>query len=365
LPLQETELQALGDAFAYAAAQGFTAVEFSLSEGSYREALLTVTRHTRLVAPSGRATVVGRIRNSGPFLLELQNIRVANSRGTGIDVNNSCATTVLTNVEVQRTAGTGIRQRGGKFTANNLLVAFASEPFVPGSGDRHTGRGLHLSGGVSACMAGIRFDRNDSGAILADGPDTRAYVSRMRSSYDNVSSIALSELIESSEIPEGIGTIEVRDQALLLGDFVSVEAAEAYGLLVTKGAQAHLRYSLINRTRHARRFGAPQKGGFNITAKDAALELSSVQSSRSFVGILLSGAASSPVTATAISVVANDIGTALFADTALEASCALTCINGEYRRNSRAIDGNVIPFPDPVGCPVCISVPLVPEWCAE
>ena len=352
-------------AFEYANAKSLEAIELRLAEGLHRTGSLELSRHTRLVAANGRASIIGRIVNVGPYVLDLRNIVIANSVGSGIHVDNHCAVTNLESVEIQRTNGSGIRQIGGKLSVRELLIAFSGGR--PGPEDPHVGRGMHLSDGVSACIAGARFDRNEAGAILAAGLDTQIYVSRLRSTNDRLSSQVVDELIGTRVIPEGAGIVEVRDQALLLADFLSVESGEGYGVLVAEGAQANLRYSIVDRTRGVRHPDAPTTRGFNITVKGGALELNSVQSSRGFVGLFLVDMASSPAAASSTSVVNNIIGTGYRANDGAEASCALSCLDATYSGNDRRLDGNVIgtPLPDPGVCPTCIEVPLSPTWCAD
>ena len=89
-------LSTISDALAFASAKGFDAVEIVLAPAAYREGLITIRRHTRFVAPAGAANIVGGILNNGPYLLELQDVIVTGSAGTGILANNQRAVTILT-----------------------------------------------------------------------------------------------------------------------------------------------------------------------------------------------------------------------------------------------------------------------------
>ena len=267
-------LTSITDALSFASMQGFSAVEIILSPVAFREGSITIDRHTRFTAPAGAANIVGGIINSGPYLLELQDVIVTGSRGagTGILAANQCAITILSNVEVQFADGTGIRQLGGTFTADGLTVVASNAPDFPTAAERHVGRGLYLSDGVSACLTNVILDRNDAGALLAEGFMTRVFVSRLLARNNTVSPVVADDILLSEGDVPGAGSVEVRNEALLLGELVRVESAQVTGLLVGDNAQAHMRYTTIERT-EAILQGGRRVGGSNFEVINGELEL--------------------------------------------------------------------------------------------
>lgn len=364
-------LTTISEALAYASAHGFDAVELVLAPRAYREGLIIIHRHTRLVAPAGTANIVGGLLNTGPYLLELRDVVVTGSPGTkgsAISVDNQCAVTILSNVEVQFAEGTGVRQQGGSFTADGLTVAFSNATESPSMADRHVGRGLHLSDGVSACMANVILDRNEAGALLAEGFATRVFVSRLVTQNNTVSPIVREELIATGSPPSGFGSIEVRNEALMLGEWIRVNSDEIIGILVDDNAQAHIRYSSVIRTAAIRLTSHKVIGGRNISVVNGALDVTSTLSGQAGVGLSVHNVQGGFLNTSDVFVTQNNVGVFVDADSGEQSACALECLSARYERNGTRLQFTFLPIPDtdssPV-CPICPAVNFVPSWCSE
>jgi len=368
------ELTTILDALAFAAAQGMNAVELVLAPVAYREGSITIQRHTRFVSPEGSARIVGGIVNNGPYLLELEDVILSGSMGAGaaIFADNQCAVTNLDNVEIEFADGSGIRQQGGALTADQLAVLFSSAPDFPLPTDRDVGRGLRLSDGVRACMTDITVDGNESGILLAEGFMTRVFVSRLFARGNEVNPIVAEELFvaDPNFVPSS-GSIEVRNEALVLGELIRVSSSEVFGLVVDDNAQAHMRYTTIERAESIRQ-GSRSLGGSNVLALNGILELNGIHLQHApIAGLIVDSKGGALVTASGTSLSNNEIGVGLFVNSSEEGTCAVECL-GEvaYRHNGRNLDADFVPIPcDPVlgcpPCPVCPSVPYSPVWCTE
>ncbi|MEN8205738.1 MAG: hypothetical protein ABFS24_06975 [Pseudomonadota bacterium] len=362
-------LATISDALAFASAEGFDAVEIVLAPAAYREGLITIHRHTRFVAPAGAANIVGGILNNGPYLLELQDVIVTGAAGTGILANNQCAVTILNNVEVQYTEGTGIWQQGGSLTADRLTVVLSNAPDIPSTADRDIGRGLHLSGGVSACMTNVFLDRNDAGALIAEGFLTRVFVSDMLARNNSVSPVVREEIVTTGKTTSGFGSIEIRDEALLLGEWMDVSSSEIAGLVVDNNAHAHIRYSAISRTEDIQIAPFRFVGGVNYLVSSGTLELTSVLSSLSGAGLVVNNVNGGFLKTSTVLVTQNDLGYAVITSSSEESTCAVQCLDGRFERNDRTADFNFLPIPDngdpPPACPACPAIDFSPSWCNE
>ena len=366
----EEALTTISEAMAFASAQGFDAVEIVLAPVAFREGLITIHRHTRFVAPAGAANIIGGILNNGPYLLELQDVIVTGSSGAGTSIiaDNQCAVTILSNVEVQFADGTGVRQQGGSFTADGLTVVASNAPDSPAPADRHVGRGLHLSDGVSACMANVILDRNDAGALLAEGFATRVFASRLVTQNNTVSPIVREELITTGSPPSGFGSIEVRNEALMLGEWIRVNSDEIIGILVDDNAQAHFRYSSVIQTAEIRLTSHRSIGGRNISVINGALDVTSVLSGQAGVGLSVHNVQGGFLSASDVLVTQNDVGIFVDTDSGEKSTCALECLSARYERNGTRSRFTILPIPDtgssPV-CPICPAVNFAPSWCSE
>ena len=365
-------LTTISEALAFASAHGFDAVEVVLAPSAYREGLITIHRHTRFVAPAGAANIVGGILNTGPYLLELRDVVVTGSPGTkgsAISADNQCAVTILSNVEVQFAEGTGVRQQGGSFTADGLTVAFSNAPESPSMADRHVGRGLHLSDGASACMTNVSLDRNDAGALLAEGFLTRVFVSGLTTRNNTVSPIVRQELVTTGSPPSGFGSVEVRDEALMLGEWVEIYSDEIIGLLVGNNAQAHIRYSAVAQTEDIDIGSGKSVGGRNFSVISGALEVTSILSRLSGVGIAVHNVRGGFLKTSDVFVSQNEVGIFVETDSSEQSTCALQCLGVRYERNGERSQFSFLPIPDTGGpppvCPACPSVSFMPSWCSE
>ena len=360
-------LTSITDALSFATMQGFSAVEIVLSPVAFREGSITIDRHTRFTAPAGAANIVGGIINSGPYLLELQDVIVTGSAGagTGILAANQCAITILSNVEVQFADGTGITQLGGTFTADGLTVVASNAPDFPTAAERHIGRGLHISDGASACITNSTLDRNAAGALLAEGFLTRVFASRLTARNNSISPVVRDELVAMEESPSGFASIEIRGEALMLGEFVAVFAGDVIGIMVDDNAQAHFRYSAVARTVDIPIGPFKSVGGRNLSVNNGVMELNAIDSRQRLAGIVTNYANGGFLSTGTVLVTQNAVGLGVISSSSDESACALACLDVFYVRNDRRADFTFPPLPGPTppSCPVCPSVSYSPSWC--
>ena len=367
------ELPTILSALAFASEQGWTAVELVLAPVAYREGLITIDRHTRITSRDGAANIVGGLINNGPYLLDLRDIIITGSAGNSILADNACATTILSNVEVQYSEGTGVRQRGGSFTADGLNVVLSNASGGLSSADRDIGRGVHLSHGTNACITSAILDANGAGALLAEGSLTRIFVSRMSARNNAVSPVVIEEILASGDTTSGFASVEIRDAALLLGELISVSSDEIVGLAIDGSARAHVRYSLVERVSSVRVGPFKSVGGINYTVLDGQLELTGIGSQRSSAGLVVNNINGGFLKTNSVYVSQNDVGVSVQTASEEGAKCALHCLNSpRYVLNkTRAQFGPFLPLPDPFptgepppGC-ICPSIEFSPLWCTE
>jgi len=372
----DREFETISQALAWARESDTYAVGLVLDPVAYREGVITIDRHTRFFAPRERARIVGGIRNLGPYLVELRGVIVSGSpeSDAAIYADNQCAVTVLRGVEVEFASATGIRQRGGSFTGENLSVSFSTAPDYPSLAERHVGRGLHLSDGVDACITDAAIDRNDSGALLVEGFMTRVFVSRLGARNNSVNPVVVDDGVAQDAILPGAGSLEVRDQAYFLGEWIRIDAAALLGLFVDSDAQAHLRYSAVDRS-EAVSLPGDQFGGHNVYVGGGTLELTTILSRHAdLAGLFVNNKTGGHMTTSGTNNVSDNLaGVYLLVDDAEQASCQFECLGGlELLRNDQTIGSNIIPIPcDPLtgagcySCPSCSRVNYSPDWCEE
>jgi hypothetical protein len=358
-------------AMEYAAAQGYDAINIVLAPLAYRVGLIRIDRNTRFTAPSGTAHIIGGILNNGPFLLELNNIIVTGSAGTGIQVDHRCAVTILNNIEIQYAEGAGFKQQGGSLTVDGLTVVLSRAPDNPSFSERDIGRGVHLSGGITACMTDLSLNQNGAGALLAEGFDTRVFVSGLQATHNSSSSAVRDEIIETNEFTSGAGSIEVRDEATLLGEWMYVVSNDYAGIAAVNNARAHVRYSTFARTQAIPITLYSSLGGINILADSGDIELTTIRSSLSDIGLRINTRRNGMLTASASLVTNNSIGAAIDANNGEEVACAQMCIGDTLfllnNRNANFAGGipppsSGLPGDTPPDC-TCPSIDFTPDWC--
>jgi len=362
-------LPTISSALAFAAEQGWAAVELSLAPVAYREGTIYIDRHTRFVSHDGPANIIGGLRNIGPFLLEVRDTIITGSAGIGVFVDNACATTILNGVEVQFSDGTGIRQRGGSLSADGLTVLFSNTSAGTAGADRHSGRGVHVSDGANVCLKGAVIDRNGAGALLAEGIYTQVFVTAMSAQNNTVSPAVIDEAMTGGDASSGYASVEIRDSALFLGELIGVTSAELLGLAVDDNARAHVRYSLVERSIPLRVGPFRSVGGINIAANSGELELNAITSRRSGVGLSANNVGGGFLKTDGVHVTHNDLGVAVQTTSPEGAACAVQCLSSvRYARNDsrlrfypfQPIPGDGGPLP---GC-TCPSVEFSPNWCS-
>ena len=246
----------------------------------------------------------------------------------------------------------------------------SNAPDSPSTADRDVGRGLHLSGGVSACITNVSLDRNDAGALLAEGFLTRVFVSDMLARNNSVSPVVREEIATTGDVTSGHGSIEIRDEALLLGEWLDVFSGEVTGLLVDSNASAHIRYSRIAKTVRIAITHWVFAGGRNISVSSGALEMTSSLSSLSDVGLQIDTVSGGSLKASASLVTKNSIGAAISASNSEEIACAQRCLGDtRFPLNNRnaAFSGGFtspqdLPGDPPIDCS-CHSIEFLPSWC--
>jgi hypothetical protein len=351
-PTPTGDFATVGEALAFAADQHFLAVELFLAPGDYyEEDLLPITRHTRLHG-SGIDEVVlhdASIVNLGPNLLSVEGLKLQASGWPGaVVVEDSCAETILTDVEISAAEGFGIRQEGGSLTMHNVAIhrTLAVED------DPETGVALYLTNRVAACLAHVNLLNNTGGAITAEGDGTLVHAAGVTADRNAVHPLRI-------ETGLSTGAIDVRERALFLGEFMQVTRNEIVGLFVHSDASAHVRYSSFSRTQ-------AQAGlvGVNVYVREAELELTACMLEfADAAGLEIINARASLTDST---VSDSPIGVRLRE----VPDCVLECIQegNIFVRNGRHIDSRLLPVPevpgdDPgPGCG-CVSVPFSAPWC--
>jgi hypothetical protein len=357
-PTPTGDFATVGEALAFAADQHFLAVELFLAPGDYyEEDLLPITRHTRLHG-SGIDEVVlhdASIVNLGPNLLSVEGLKLQASGWPGaVVVEDSCAETILTDVEISAAEGFGIRQEGGSLTMHNVAIhrTLAVED------DPETGVALYLTNRVAACLAHVNLLNNTGGAITAEGDGTLVHAAGVTVDRNAVHPLRI-------EAGLSTGAIDVRERALFLGEFMQVTRNEIAGLLVHSDASAHVRYSSFSRTQ-------AQAGlvGVNAYVREAELELTACT-------LEFADAAGLRVEHALVRVRDSSVtDSPLGLSVQLFSGCDLDCFQEGvvYARNGRNLDTEFLgvpptdPFagddsdPEPRGhC--CAFVPFAAPWC--
>jgi hypothetical protein len=189
----------------------------------------------------------------------------------------------------------------------------------------------------------------------------------LESRFDRINPLVLEQLINTTEVAPGAGMVEIRDHALLLAQFASISAGEAFGVYLDDNAQAHLRYShveSIDGFRVGSRSTARIIAGYNVVSKSGTFELTSAFSERSGAGLFVD-ATESAFTSVDSRFERNEIGWVARADTAEELSCLVSeCfVRTSFLHNVRTADFNWFPTPEPEGCGACPTVAFSPTWC--
>ncbi len=358
----------IGEALAFAQDGHFPAVALLLSAGEFRreDDILPITRHTRIqgaVSEFERSALVGSsILNTGPYLLSIERVELRASGWPGaIVVDGPCAETILEGVEISRARGFGVQQHGGSLTMHSVDI-HGTEVIAD---DPATGVGLHLSGGVVACLAGVGFHDNAGSAFVAAGADTRVHATVMTAFRNSVHPLVAEEVLRTGEfvVTDGIAAIEVRDDALFLGECLQVSDNDLVGLLAHAGGLVHVRNSRIART-----YSVEGEGGINAVVHQGELQLTHCDLEFADLAGLVINDARAKLTDSFVS--HNPIGVSV-----RTAGFDLACIqdNVTFERNARNLDSDEIPVPGPIpdvsdGLPAshgssCASVDFFAPWC--
>ncbi len=270
----ENPFDSLALALVNAESQSLQCVELRVSVGTYTEGVIPITRDTAILGEPG-VLVAASLQNYGGHSLSIENLVFVNSglRGAAvaaIEVDGACASTSINNVNFIDVDGHAVLQNGGRLEMNSSLVTLTRTQ----ENDSSSGVGVWLSGGVDACLSDITLNNNLGGALVAEGPDTRVFASRFIASSNIVNPLVLARAGGGGG---ATGAVEVRDNALLLGEVVKLNFNEVvFALLVHDNARAHLRNASVTST-----FSVPDNpldihGGINVAVRnDAAMELTS------------------------------------------------------------------------------------------
>ncbi len=290
-------------ALRFAEAHDLPCVRLELDLGTYREGAIFITRNVLIVptAPGLTPTIEGSVQNYGGHLLTIEAVNFRSSPAPGAIVadSNPCASTHVNTVNIFEPEAHGIFQRGGDLTVEDTFIR--GTRVVPS--DPTTGRAVFLTGGVQVFLSDSPLVGNEGGALTAEGAGTQVYmrgedevvfvdlvgfvVRHLRvgdfTLRDNHLHPALLSQIGSGFVPDNSAAIEIRDEALFLGDFLRIVDNDFIGVAALRGGQAHLRYSAVNST-HSVSLPNPSDpsgfssfGGLNAFVKHASIVLSTFE----------------------------------------------------------------------------------------
>lgn len=285
-------------ALAYAAEQGFPAVEIAVRPGTYRGSL-AITRHTRIRGDGDfnfNTYLIGRVENNGPFALELINLWLTSAPGVPgvISVNHADASTYLSNLLISDALGNAVHQRGGDFRCHRLTVdrtrAFSAD----------LGVAMQFDGGVQVELKDVQMGANRAGALLLSGAGTRAYVNELDIYQTRANAYALDRIQEEvrgnldydpSVIQPGTCALDVRNGAYLEGEYVRLIDNEYVGLMVHSLGRAVLSNSRIASTSQVTQVRSDQNPfGHNVAVFDqGSLTMTLFTVSHAIVGFHLAG----------------------------------------------------------------------------
>ena len=304
-----------------------------------------------------------------------ESLRAAGGRAAAFRLKD--VDTTLSAVTIHDSDGGGLRAEGGTVSTSLLMVDSCRW-----SGDGpEAGRAIVLTGGVKAALVGTILDDNAAGALLVEGPETRALAGLFVARRNFMSPAITAEIQGAGSIVDGMGAVEVRDSALLLMQLARLEENAYIGLLVHRGGRAHFRSGTVLRTRHGASVYDPEwgivlLGGHNVAASHTAIgdapraevELNDFELlDADFAGISVWGAGASLRNG---DVGGNAIGAVLRngVDDFRPGTADVSGLTVRYYNNGINMDADamlVIPGPDqsPDG-PFCSGVPWVCDWCA-
>jgi prepilin-type N-terminal cleavage/methylation domain-containing protein len=285
-------------AAAFAAEQGFPAIEIVVRPGAYRGSL-AITLHTRIRGQPGinfPPLVVGRVVNEGPFALELLDLWLTSEDQTPgvISVRHPEASTYLAGVKIANALGFAIHQTGGAFRCHELIVDTTS------AYSADLGVAVQFDGGAQVELKDVQMQGNRAGALLLSGAGTQAYVNNLEISKTRANAYALDRIQEEirgnpdydySVIQPGTCALDVRNGAYLEGECVRLIDNEYVGLIVHGLGRAVLSDSQISSTSQVTQVPGDQSAsGYNVVVFDQGiLEMTSFTVSHAFVGLNLNG----------------------------------------------------------------------------
>jgi hypothetical protein len=198
-------------------------VELQVGAGVYAEDVLSINQDTRILGADG-VSIATPIKNIGAHSLTVEHVTfvaAAGSARSAIEVDNECASTTLHDVLFDGVALHGLSQNGGTLEIDDVTVQTTSLL----ESDPHSGAGVFLSGGVDACLTNMILDDNANGGLIAEGQGTRI-------------------LVTESSVDNNLGCLaafRVKDNALLLGQTLTLTGNVANGLWISDSGAAHFR----------------------------------------------------------------------------------------------------------------------------
>ena len=235
---EEDPFGSIARAFEHAEALSAMKVRVMLAFGDYEEDIV-ITRSTDLIGDGNIPKIRGTIDGAGHGLM-------------------------LENLEIREAQDTGVRQEGGTLEMTNCRVVRTHRS----ADDRSSGRGVVLSGGATAVIAGCAFRSNEGQALLVTGEGTKATCSDLYATYNQAHPAAAEYAAENNDV-SGTGCIEVSNGAKLQMEEFDLSGNECFGVLVRDGSSAHLRSGRIDGTKDSGNYG-----GFNLVVlRECRIEL--------------------------------------------------------------------------------------------
>ena len=246
-----------------------------VAPGFYPEDI-TITRDTQIfglpdpVDLFAQVFIQGSVRNTGPRLLEVQDVFLIwerEERAVGVFVDNPCAVTRMRNVVVRGFRGFGIRQRGGSLSLVNVRVSSTKanpEPLVEGTG-------ILLSCGTRANMSDVTLDFNETSGLSISGMGTEVHALNLVVGGTRVHPI-FRDLDTEEILPWG--GVYVNDGAHLEVHGFRFEANVVYGVRVENHGTAFLEFGTVAGTQGLNEFFHDEDrqfvGGHNVAVYASA-----------------------------------------------------------------------------------------------
>lgn len=240
--------------------------------------------------------IVGTVQNNGPYILEMDNLRIANSPAPGaIVVNNAGATTILNNISIDRATRYGIYQKGGTLLVDTASVVYIT-PGIISETDKLKrlaevicyGTGIFLYN-VQADLSNLTLRSNVKG-LMANGTGCNVTIRNMLAERHSTNPL-LKDLVicRDYSFSNGLGCIEAANGARLQLQGIKIQDNDFCGLSVRDGARVSAYDFVVLRSNKVLCSGNKEHGGISVSVRGggAWLELDQFELGHSLIGLQL------------------------------------------------------------------------------